>query len=157
MNFYIGVTDKNWYEYQKAHAFDEVNFWQPRDTRDFTAIKPGELFLFKLHYPENYVVGGGILLRQTVLPLSLTWEVFGNKNGMDTAVQFESSIYRLRRTNRREDADPKVGSIILSQPFFLEKQDWIVDKNFLFVSWSIFSRLLYVKNIWATRYRRWMI
>jgi len=125
MNFYIGVTDKNWYEYQKAHAFDEVNFWQPRDTRDFTAIKPGELFLFKLHYPENYVVGGGILLRQTVLPLSLTWEVFGNKNGMDTAVQFESSIYRLRRTNRREDADPKVGSIILSQPFFLEKQDWI--------------------------------
>ncbi len=44
---------------------------------------------------------------------------------MDTAAQFESSIYRLRRTNRREDADPKVGSIILSQPFFLEKQDWI--------------------------------
>lgn len=32
-----------------------------------------------------------------------------------------------------------------------------IDKNFLFVSWSIFSRLLYVKNIWATRYRRWII
>ena len=32
-----------------------------------------------------------------------------------------------------------------------------VDKNFLFVSWSIFSRLLYVKKIWTTRYRRWMI
>ncbi|HRQ44719.1 MAG TPA: HNH endonuclease, partial [Candidatus Goldiibacteriota bacterium] len=125
MNFYIGVTDKNWYEYQKAKRFDEVNFWQPRDTRAFTVIKPGELFLFKLHYPENYIVGGGILVRQTVLPMSLTWEVFENKNGMDTAVQFESSIYRLRRTNRREDADPKVGSIILSQPFFMEQKDWI--------------------------------
>jgi len=34
---------------------------------------------------------------------------------------------------------------------------WAVDKNFLFVSWSIFSRLLYVKKIWTTRYRRWMI
>ena len=33
----------------------------------------------------------------------------------------------------------------------------LIDKNFLFVSWSIFSRLLYVKNIWATRYRRWII
>jgi len=33
----------------------------------------------------------------------------------------------------------------------------IIDKNFLFVSWSIFSRLLYVKKIWTTRYRRWMI
>ncbi len=32
-----------------------------------------------------------------------------------------------------------------------------IDKNFLFVSWSIFSRLLYVKKIWTTRYRRWMI
>ena len=33
----------------------------------------------------------------------------------------------------------------------------LIDKNFLFVSWSIFSRLLYVKKIWTTRYRRWMI
>jgi hypothetical protein len=32
-----------------------------------------------------------------------------------------------------------------------------IDKNFLFVAWSIFSSLLYVKKILATRYRRWMI
>lgn len=31
-----------------------------------------------------------------------------------------------------------------------------IDKNFLFVAWSIFSSLLYVKKILATRYRRWM-
>jgi glycosyltransferase involved in cell wall biosynthesis len=44
-------------------------------------------------------------------------------------------------------------------PQFIQKweEGYRIDKNFLFVSWSIFSRLLYVKNIWATRYRRWII
>ena len=39
----------------------------------------------------------------------------------------------------------------------IKRNGLIIDKNFLFVSWSIFSRLLYVKKIWTTRYRRWMI
>jgi hypothetical protein len=46
--------------------------------------------------------------------------------------------------------------VVIDEPLNI-RQSTAVDKNFLFVSWSIFSRLLYVKNIWATRYRRWII
>jgi putative restriction endonuclease len=60
MKLWVGVTDRDWYQYlsQRPHL-DEVNFWQPGGNREFSALSPGELFLFKLHYPENVIVGGG--------------------------------------------------------------------------------------------------
>jgi putative restriction endonuclease len=45
----------------KDQNFDEVNFWQPNSLRTFRALGEGELFLFKLHAPQNYIVGGGSL------------------------------------------------------------------------------------------------
>jgi len=38
-----------------------VNFWQPSGKQQFRALAPGELFLFKLHSPDNFIVGGGDL------------------------------------------------------------------------------------------------
>lgn len=51
MKLYVGIADEDW--------FDEVNFWQPAGGRDFRVLEPGEPFLFKLHAPRNYIVGGG--------------------------------------------------------------------------------------------------
>ncbi|MGB4032100.1 MAG: hypothetical protein WBK94_07600, partial [Tenuifilaceae bacterium] len=47
--------------------------------------------------------------------------------------------------------------VLIDKNFLFVSWSIFIDKNFLFVSWSIFSRLLYVKKIWTTRYRRWMI
>ena len=63
MKIFVGVTDDNWFEYLKSISPDEVNFWQPNSTKNFRAIKPGELFLFKLHSPRNYIAGGGVFVR----------------------------------------------------------------------------------------------
>ena len=43
----------------RAAGLTEVNFWRPRDTREFRAIGVGELFFFKTHAPHNRIVGGG--------------------------------------------------------------------------------------------------
>jgi hypothetical protein len=51
MNFYIGVTDKNWYEYQKAHAFDEVNFKVRR--KNSVWCFPGRATAFAIRYIWN--------------------------------------------------------------------------------------------------------
>jgi putative restriction endonuclease len=60
-NAFIGVTDKEWYELLRSKPeIDEVNFWRPSPTK-FQALEKGELFLFKLHYPDNCIVGGGFL------------------------------------------------------------------------------------------------
>jgi putative restriction endonuclease len=38
-------------------SHDEVHFWQPSGGTQFRALQPGELFLFKLHAPDNFIVG----------------------------------------------------------------------------------------------------
>ena len=120
MNIFIGVTDDNWFEYLKGIKPDEVNFWQPNSRRNFRALKQGELFLFKLHSPNNFIVGGGIFVRQAFLPVSLTWDVFGIKNGTSSRDDFVNAIFQYRRTDRRSEPDPTIGSLILSTPFFLK-------------------------------------
>ncbi|MDT8396978.1 MAG: HNH endonuclease, partial [bacterium] len=57
---YIGITDGDWYRFlSRRPDLDEINFWQPGGSRRFRALKPGELFLFKLRRPNDFIVGGG--------------------------------------------------------------------------------------------------
>jgi putative restriction endonuclease len=60
MQAYIGITDRDWFDFLRSRPqLDEVNFWQPSGNRQFRALNPDELFLFKLHAPYNSIVGGG--------------------------------------------------------------------------------------------------
>ena len=68
MQAFVAVTDRDWFEFLRARSFDEVNFWQPSARRPFGAITPGELFLFKLRYPEHKIVGGGMLAWSGTFP-----------------------------------------------------------------------------------------
>jgi putative restriction endonuclease len=66
MKLYVGITDQDWFRFLRAQAAVEMNFWRPHGTMEFRAIAPGELFLFKLKYPENKIVGGAYALRSTL-------------------------------------------------------------------------------------------
>ncbi|NLV30966.1 MAG: HNH endonuclease [Acidobacteria bacterium] len=121
MRFYVGVTDNAWFDFIEKDGPDEVNFWRPSG-REFSALESGEPFLFKLHKPLNFVVGGGFFIRSERLPLSLAWEVFGRKNGAATRRQFEQLI---RNYRGYDEVDPEIGCIILNQPFFIPRDHWI--------------------------------
>ena len=121
MKFWVGVTDKNWFEYLASISPDEVNFWKPGG-QGFGAIEIGSLFLFKLHHPENKIVGGGYFIRSEKLPLSLAWDAFGNKNGSENLSDLRNSINAYRNT---QELDPTIGCIILNQPFFFPENQWI--------------------------------
>jgi len=126
MKAFIGITDKNWFELlQSQPQLEEVNFWQPSGSRQFRALQPGALFLFKLHSPNNYIVGGGIFAHATRLPISLAWESFGIANGAWNLSQMRSRVARYRRQTEDRRADYTIGCILLEQPFFLERQAWI--------------------------------
>lgn len=121
MQYYIGVTDRDWFEFLKALQPDEVNFWRPSASSRFGAIEPGSLFLFKLHSPQNFIVGGGFFYRYVELPLSLAWEAFREKNGAVTYEAFRENLMRYRQVK----PDPDIGCIILAEPFFFEEDEWI--------------------------------
>lgn len=124
MKIWVGVTDQDWFEYLLGLAPDEVNFWQPSSGRSFRALEPGEPFLFKLHSPRNFIVGGGFFVRHLPLPCSLAWSAFGQKNGVADLAEFLGRIPKYRRSAKVE-ADPTIGCNILTEPFFFAEEDWI--------------------------------
>lgn len=124
MKFYVGVTDNKWFEFLASRKPDEVNFWRPGGAGTFKAISPGAPFLFKLHSPLNFVVGGGFFVSHSNIPLSLAWDAFGEKNGADSIESVRGLIEAYRR-GRTSEHDPVIGCTVLSNPFFLERSDWV--------------------------------
>ena len=125
INLVVAVTDGDWFEMLRQQPdLDEVNFWAP-GAASFRALQPGELFLFKLHAPRNFIVGGGIFAYATVLPWSLAWQAFGETNGARSAQEMRARIARYRKVNPGDRTDFEIGCRILTQPFFFDERDWI--------------------------------
>jgi putative restriction endonuclease len=123
---FVGVTDFEWYKFlSDRDDLSEVNFWQPGGRIRFKALNRGELFLFKLHAPNNYIVGGGFFEASSLLPVSLAWETFGPMNGVGSLTAMRRRIEKYRRTPAREIEDYTIGNIVLQQTFFLRRNAWI--------------------------------
>jgi len=123
---FVGVTDSDWFNLlSNIPDIDEVNFWQPGGQRRFSALVPGELFLFKLHSPANFIVGGGLFSYSSLLPTSLVWEAFKEKNGANSLPEMRARIEKLRKTPTSKFEDFVIGNILLTQPFFFPRGAWI--------------------------------
>jgi putative restriction endonuclease len=123
---FIGVTDLEWYEFLSSRPeLGEVNFWQPGGRTRFQALARGDLFLFKLHSPNNYVVGGGFFETSSLLPVSIAWDTFGSMNGVGSLVQMRRRIEHFRRRSAQPAEDYTIGNIVLQQTFFLRREAWI--------------------------------
>jgi putative restriction endonuclease len=124
MKIYVAVTDNNWFDYLSTlSGVDEVNFWRPSPRVPLSGIHPGELFLFKLHSPRDYIAGGGIFAHYTTLPISIAWESFGEKNGAPSFLEMREKILQHRNSSRSQLEDFEIGCIIVTQPFFFEEAD----------------------------------
>ncbi len=125
MKAFIGITDFDWFTHLSGLPdLDEVNFWQPSGEVVFRALQPGELFLFKLHSPRDFIVGGGFYAHYSRLPLSLAWDAFQEKNGANSLAEMRRRIEKYRRSTLAVE-DYQIGCIILAQPFFFKKEQWI--------------------------------
>ena len=124
MQLYVGITDNDWFrQLRNANAF-EVNFWSP-GTASFSALNQNEMFLFKLHAPENYIVGGGFFVSYSKLPSFLAWEAFGEMNGVKSLDELNKRIYKYRSRNSISDVNPEIGCRILTDCFWFDEDDWI--------------------------------
>ncbi len=125
MRLFVAITDGDWFSYLSSISPDEVNFWQPSGNVSFKALQAGEPFLFKLHSPNDYVVGGGFFSHSTIFPVSLAWQAFGQKNGATTEHEMRARVERYRRVAPNPSEDYNIGCILLQKPFFFTREDWI--------------------------------
>lgn len=99
--FYVGITDTSWYsllreDYNNGELGKQVNFWTP-GTREFKAIKPGELFLFKVHNKKSTgekgeIVGGGYFAYYEQLSIPDAWEKYGRGNGRESLQKMQEVV-----------------------------------------------------------------
>jgi len=126
INLYVGITDYDWYLFLSAMPdLEEVNFWQPGGKARFRALRAGELFLFKLHAPRNFIVGYGVFAHESILPASIAWEAFGRTNGAASLEEMRSRIGFYRREATDPRIDYVIGCRMLEQPIFFPERDWI--------------------------------
>ncbi len=123
MKFYLGVTDNNWFNYLSEINPEDINFWQPGGTVNFKVLKSGAPFLFKLKSPLNAIGGIGFFSSHTFLPMSIAWDTFNDRNGCRTYSEFSRMILNYRKD--KSNINPKIGCIILTNPIFFKKEDWI--------------------------------
>jgi len=123
MNFYIGVTDNEWYNYLSRINPEDINFWKPGGTQPFKILQSGAPFLFKLKSPLNAIAGIGFFSSFSFLPLSVAWDAFGERNGCKSIRDFERMILQYRE--EKNNTDPTIGCVILTNPIFFNKSDWI--------------------------------
>lgn len=121
----VAVTDKDWFDFLRVRPdLSEINFWAP-GAAPFKALQPGELFLFKLHSPLNFIVGGGVFTYANSIPCSLAWEAFGPSNGAASLAEMRRRIAKYRRADAADRSDFVIGCRILTQSFFLPEAEWI--------------------------------
>jgi HNH endonuclease len=126
MRLFIGVTDGEWFRYLRERPhLDEVNFWQPSGRTQFRALPPGGVFLFKLHAPDNFIVGGGFFAHFSLLPHRTAWEFFGEANGAGSLIEMARRIEKYRRVPASIAEEYTIGCIMLARPFFFQESDWI--------------------------------
>jgi putative restriction endonuclease len=122
MKLFVGVTNNDWFRFLAEKTRKRSNFWRPRSRNDFKALESGDIFLFKLHSPLDFIAGGGVFLRHTFLPLPLAWQAFGLNNGAPDYESFERSIFEHREPS---ELGRQLGCTILVEPFFWPRELWI--------------------------------
>lgn len=123
MRFFIGVTDNNWYNFLSSKDPEDVNFWQPGGNMPFRILAPGAPFLFKLKSPINAIGGVGFFSSHSFLPLSVAWDTFSQRNGCNSYLELKDMILRYRKEKSVDN--PVIGCIVLTNPIFFAKEDWI--------------------------------
>jgi putative restriction endonuclease len=126
MRLFVAVTDNEWFGLHASMSdVEEVNFWRPSSESTFKVLQPGELLLFKLHAPVNFIAGGGFFVRFLQLPVNLAWDTFKQANGVHSLEAMRRRIAHYRRAPILPHENPTVGCIMLGEPFFWPREQWI--------------------------------
>ncbi|MGA1465621.1 MAG: HNH endonuclease [Balneolaceae bacterium] len=128
MNLYVANTDEHWYQYLLSQQpVDEVNFWRPMGNTTFSAIREGELFLFKLKKKHGgHIVGFGQFLMYQPMNVRDAWDFFGKGNGVDSLQAMIHAIHQYTKSKQiLATRDHTIGAIIVTNPTFLPREHWI--------------------------------
>ncbi len=122
MRAVVGVTDNEWAGFLRARPhLTEANFWLPSPNSPFRALSVGEPFLFKTHWPDNQLVGGGFFSGFAELTIQEAWELHGEGNGVASLSAMTTRIAHYRKSP--PDPRMRIGCVLLRDLFFTPESE----------------------------------
>ncbi|RKY17567.1 MAG: HNH endonuclease [Planctomycetota bacterium] len=132
MHGLVSLTDKRWFDHlsglaakSEGQRLDEVNFWRPKSQQAVRSITPGAPFFLRLKRPHHAIAGFGFFAHWQLVPFSLAWELFGQKNGAPNREAFRSSITAFRGSDPEAPGATPLGCIVLRDVVFFERERWL--------------------------------
>ena len=129
-DIYCAVTDNEWFDYLRARPnLTEINFWKPTP-KAFKAVGEGGIFAFKLKAPYNKIGGFGVLTTSADAQINLTWDAFGEGNGVPDLGTFVQKIRSIRKVPEINEYSFIGVRVLVHQVFFPENlwfdppEDW---------------------------------
>jgi putative restriction endonuclease len=126
---FVANTDFDWYTYLLARShqtpLEEVNFWAPSKRSAINTIDEYGPFLFRLKSPYKAIAGFGFFRHASTVPLSLAWELFGDKNGASTLAKMRERIGRYRSDSGDLRDEVLIGCRTVVMPIFFEPDEWV--------------------------------
>jgi putative restriction endonuclease len=112
--FVVAATDPDWFSYLRARPeIEEVNFWRPGAAS--TVLPTGTIWFYVLRGTAS-IVGCGVFLSYSQLPVSVAWNTFGQANGFADHETFRARIANLQRMPERDVRE--IGCAILGTPLY---------------------------------------
>ena len=102
----VAPTDERWAEFLAGQTdLTEANFWQPSASGQFRLLQIGEPFLFKTHWPNNRLVGGGFFSGFAELTVAEAWET-RRRDVEASAAELTAALKRMEAALAADDVGP---------------------------------------------------
>jgi len=128
LKLFLSITDTELVNFYRRQQLDEINYWR-QDKRTFSSLGYHEPFCFVSHMVKGQprkIMGVGFFVEFRRMSPQATWLRFGRKNGFATELEFRQRVLaRKGAAGKKPGLDPELGCILLTNPIFFPKQDWI--------------------------------
>lgn len=123
----LAPTDTQWFNFLRSNgSLATVNFWTPTDW-SVRSFSKGDYWYFVLKGREpRKLGGGGRFSHYEILKVSEAWERYGIGNGVESKEILIEKLNNYKKRNSKNyvyQADPTMGSIILTECIFLEDEN----------------------------------
>ena len=122
----IACTDLNWFDSLSKTTPNLINFWTPTPWN--TKIEKGDIFFFLLKSPIRKIGGYGIFSMYKNMSTKEAWSKYGRNNGVNNLFELDYMVKKYAKKNSanfESSSDSNIGCIILKNPIFLDKIEYI--------------------------------
>jgi len=139
MKIFVGVTDLDWFNFNRKKNHKEVIFWR-KSSNPMRKLNEGDYFLFLVRgkLPRK-ILGLGVVALVGSQTINDLWNGYGEKNGCDKIEIFERLVHKTRNQT--------LGYTLLENVKYFNSTDYLTDQDINFDKGIMIGKTFYNTGI----------